>query len=133
MGIKGAEMLNVMKEALEQELRVEVGRESVESKASIFNTAVLANTDFFTTDLSPTFTPSIFRIYCCFNASGVLTVRRTKAGTTVSEELNAGSALTADAAYLFDVIVDEGETINLQYSVAATVLKLSVVEVSAGV
>ncbi len=60
-------------------------------------------------------------------------MRRTKAGTTVSEELNAGSALTADAAYLFDVIVDEGETINLQYSVAATVLKLSVVEVSAGV
>ncbi len=50
-------MLNVMKETLEQESRVEVGRERVESKASIFNTAVLAHTDFFTADLSPTFTP----------------------------------------------------------------------------
>ena len=102
-------------------------------KGSVFNTPISANTDIFSQSLEPTYTPCVFRIYACFAASGVLTVRRTKDGVTVSEQLNSGTALTANAAYLFDIIVDEGETINLRYSVNATCLKLSVVEVSGGV
>jgi len=94
---------------------------------------VTANTNIAPTDLSPTYTPSIFRVYCCFSASGVLTVRRTRGGVTVSEQLNGGAALTANAAYMFDVLVDSGETVNLQYSVGATALKLSVMEVSGSV
>jgi hypothetical protein len=98
-------------------------------KGSIFNTAISANTNIFSSDLSPTNSPTTFRIYACFNASGVLTVKRTKASTTVSEQLNGGTALNANASYIFDIIVETGETINLQYSVAATAVVLKVVEV----
>jgi hypothetical protein len=98
-------------------------------KGSVFNASVSANTNIFSSDLAPTNSPTAFRIYACFNASGVLSVKRTKAGTTVTEQMNAGNALNANAAYTFDVIVESGESINLQYSVAATALVLKVVEV----
>jgi hypothetical protein len=98
-------------------------------KGSIFNTSVTANTNVFSSDLSPTNSPTTFRIYACFDTGGVLTVRRTKAGVTVGEQLNGGTALTVNAAYIFDIMVESGETINLQYSVNATALKLAVYEV----
>jgi hypothetical protein len=99
------------------------------SKGSVFNTSITADTDIFSSDLSPTNTPCVFRIYACFSASGVLTVRRTRGAATVSEQLNGGSSLNANAAYMFDILVDGGETINLRYSADATCLKLSVAEV----
>jgi hypothetical protein len=98
-------------------------------KGSVFNTAVTANTNVFSSDLSPTSTPTTFRIYVCFSASGVLTVKRTRAGVTISEQLNGGSPLSANAAYAFDIPVESGESINLQYSVDAVALKLTVIEV----
>jgi len=98
-------------------------------KGSVFNSSVSANTNIFASDLAPTYAPTTFRIYACFNASGVLSIVRTKGGVTVTEQLNSGNALTANAAYVFDVLVESGETINLQYSVAATALVLKVVEV----
>jgi hypothetical protein len=99
-------------------------------KYSLFNTAVSANINIFAAGLTPTNSPTIFRIYACFDASGVLSVQRTKGAVTVSERLNGGVALSANAAYLFDILVESGESINLQYSVAATALSLKVVEVA---
>jgi hypothetical protein len=121
------------REALAEKLREELGRKAAESKGVIFNTAITANANIFASALTPTYTPCIFRIYCCFSASGVLSVRRTKAGVTVSEQLNSGTALIANAAYAFDIIVGVDETINLQYSVNATCLCLEVIEVSASI
>jgi hypothetical protein len=34
-----------------------------------------------------------------------------------------------NAAYIFDVLVESGESINIQYSVDATALKLAIYEV----
>jgi len=99
-------------------------------KASLFNTSVAANTNIFPSALTPTYSPATFRIYCCFNASGVLSVQRTSGATTVAEQLNGGAALNANASYMFDILVESGESINLQYSVAATALSLKVVEVA---
>jgi hypothetical protein len=98
-------------------------------KGSLFNTHVAANTNIFTTSLSPTYTPTTFRIYACFDTSGVLTVRRTKGTVTVSEQLNSGTALEANAAYMFDILLESGETINLQYSVNATATCIKICEV----
>jgi hypothetical protein len=98
-------------------------------KGSFFNTPVSANINIFPSNLAPTYSPTTFRIYASFNASGVLTVVRTKDTTTVSEQLNGGNALNANCAYIFDILVESGESINLQYSIAATVLSLKVVEV----
>jgi len=98
-------------------------------KGSLFNTSVEEDKDVFATYLSPTNTPTTFRIYACFDAGGVLTVRRKKGTVTVSEQLNSGVALEANAAYMFDIIVESGETINLQYSVGAKVICIKVCEV----
>jgi hypothetical protein len=99
------------------------------AKGSVFNTAVVANTDIFAADLTPTNTPCTFRIYACFVGAGVLTVRRTSDGVTVSEQLNSGANLTANASFIFDILVNENESVNLQYSVGTTALKLSVIEI----
>lgn len=100
-----------------------------ESKGSVYNQAVLANTDIFATDLEPTESPTTFRIYAGFTAGGVLTVRRTVGATTVSENLNGGANLAANASYFFDIAVHYGEEINLRYSVGATCMSLKVWEV----
>jgi len=48
---------------------------------------------------------------------------------TVSEQLNSGTALAANSAYMFDIIVEAGDTINIQYSVNATCICLKIVEI----
>jgi len=97
-------------------------------KGAIFNTAVAAGTNMFSSSLSPSIAASVFRVYAVFTASGVLTVRRTRGGVTVSEQLNAGNALNANAAYIFDVLVKTGDAVNLQYGVAGTTIVLLVFE-----
>ncbi|MEM0060415.1 MAG: hypothetical protein QW726_00600 [Fervidicoccaceae archaeon] len=98
-------------------------------KASIFNTSVSANTNILPSNISPTYSLASFRIYASFGSSGVLSVVRTRSGTTVSETLNGGTPLNANSAYIFDIIVESGETINLQYSASATALVLKVIEI----
>ena len=101
-------------------------------KGSKFNTSVTADTNIFSSELSPSYSVTLFRIYACFSAAGVLSVKRTKSGTTVTEKLNSANQLTTDAAYSFDIIVESGETINLQYDATATARKLSVTELGGG-
>jgi len=98
-------------------------------KGSLFNIHISANTDIFAADLSPTNTPTTFRLYVCFDTSGVLTVRRKSGAVTVSEQLNAGIALTANSAYMFDILVESDESINLQYSADATAICIKICEV----
>ena len=107
------------------------------AKGTKFNTAVTADTDIFTAALSPSrassFYPTIFRIYCTFDTAGVLSVRRTENGVTVTEEFNSGNELTPSAAYVFDILVNWNQTINLRYGVDATVLMLNVSEIGGGI
>jgi len=98
-------------------------------KASLINAGINANTNFFSNNITPTYSPSVFRIQASFSASGILYVVRTKGSTTVTEALNGGNVLSANAVYVFDIIVEGGESINLQYSVNATILRLLIVEV----
>src|SRR5579883_336970 len=78
--------------------------------------------------LSPTNAPCVFKAYCNFSASGVLTIQRTNGGNTVTEYVNSGNALLANVPYTFYVHVDSGETIDFQYSATCTINKFSVVE-----
>jgi hypothetical protein len=106
-------------------------------KGSIFNQSVTANTNIFSTSLTPslatTTNPSYFRIFACFNANGVLSVVKTVGTTTVTMQLNSGNALNANCLYAFDIAVEPRESVNLQYSVDATALELKVEEVASTV
>lgn len=104
------------------------------SRMIIFNKAVTANVNFLGTvagnKLKALNAPCIFRIYIALSVSGVFSVQRTSptSSTAVVENMNQGVALTANAGYMFDILVDEGDSIDFQTTVSATLLKLSVVE-----
>jgi len=100
-------------------------------REEIFNTAVVANTDILAAAITVTnpSTPAVFRIHACFNAASTLLVRRTSGGVTISEFLNAGANLAANALYTFDIIVSVNDTINLWYGVNANALSLKIVEI----
>ena len=104
------------------------------AKGSVFNTSYgTASTNIFASDLTPTNTPSIFRIYIVvtgFTTAPILSVKRSNDGgvTYVTENLNGGNALSNDVAYIFDIIMDSGEQINLQLDQTGTISKLSVAE-----
>lgn len=92
----------------------------------------LANVDIFGTGktLSPIQPPSRIVIFVCMSTSGVLTARRTCPAAVVdSEQLNGGTALTANVLYEFDYVLEAGETLDLRYSVNATILKIGIYEV----
>lgn len=99
-------------------------------KARIFNTVLpAANNDLIGTDIVPTTSPSYIRIYTVMSVSGVLNVMRTVGGNTITEQLNNGIALTADAAYMFAIPWRTGDSINVQYTVTAgNTLILDIVE-----
>ncbi|MBA7612426.1 hypothetical protein ES703_19662 [subsurface metagenome] len=95
------------------------------AKAAIFNTALPAAEAnwLLVSDIEPTNSPSYLRIYACVSVTGILRVARTQDATTVTEDLNSGTALTADAAYMFTVPWRTGDSINVKYSVTTGTIK----------
>jgi len=102
-------------------------------KASIFNQSVTANTNIFASYLTPASSPCTFRIYACFNASGVLSVVKRVGETEVVMQLNSGNTLSANCLYAFDIFIGENEEINFRYSVDATALDVKVFEIGASI
>jgi hypothetical protein len=92
------------------------------------NTNIVAPTSGTQTLVTPTNSPCIFRIYICLTVSGVFSVIRSGTGTSTTEALNQGVALTAGAAYMFDILVEAGEKVDFQTSVTGVISKLLVIE-----
>ena len=94
------------------------------AKAAIFNTALpAAEANWIGTDIEPTNSPSYLRIYACVSVTGILRVARTVSAVTVTEDLNSGTALVADAAYMFTIPWRSGDSINIRYSVTTGTIK----------
>ena len=83
--------------------------------------------------------PCLFRICATFSTSGTLWIERANyqnethpeaGGDTINEVLNSGTALVANAMYIFDISVDKGEYISANYSVNTTILKFSLSEIN---
>ena len=100
-----------------------------EIKGRIFNTAIGAAANFFTPALAPTSSPCTFRIYMAFDTAGIISIQRTSGGVTVAERLNQATALTVNSAYIFDIMVQEDDTINIQHAAGAQILYCLVVEI----
>lgn len=103
-----------------------------EAKARVFNTVLpAADNDILGTDITPTESPSYLRIYFVAAVAGILRVARTVSGTTITENLNGGNALTANASYMFTVPWRSGDGIDFRYSATgANILTLDAIEVS---
>jgi len=88
-------------------------------KGVIHNVALpLVNTDLFATALSPTNTPTLFRVMVAMSVVGNFNATITRGGSTMIVTLNPvpGPALVADGLYIFDILVHSGDTVNFQYS-----------------
>jgi len=73
--------------------------------------------------------PSYLRIYICVSVAGVLRVVRTRYKTTITEDLNSGTVLTAGSAYTFTISWRKDDSINLRYSVSGgTIYRLLIDE-----
>jgi hypothetical protein len=109
-----------------------VGKLVANVKATVHNTAITAATNILASDISPSDPPSIFRIFVAVNTAGTFMARITNGGVTVGVNLNAGAALTANAGYIFDILVHSGDSVNFQHSASGTLLVLRVEECHAG-
>jgi hypothetical protein len=104
------------------------------AKAAVLNTAEpAAEAALIGAGVTPTKSPSVLRIYASFSNAGILRVARTVGGVTITEDMNGGDALNANAGYMFDIEWRTGDTVNLRYSVTGgTTLVIRVDEVSGG-
>ena len=86
---------------------------------SVINVSITANTNIFSSALSIS-QPSKVKIIVLASASGTLSLEITSGTTTVSGSLNSGNGLTAGAWYEFEIDLPSLVSLNLQYSVSAT-------------
>lgn len=101
------------------------GSKTTVAKASLFNTVLpIADTNLLTTDISPTYSPTYFRIYVSFDKAGIFRVARTISGITITENLNDGFFLKADSSYLWTIESRNGDSINFRYSVTDGTAKI---------
>jgi len=98
-------------------------------KANEHNKSVAADTDILSRDLTPANTPCLFRIMVCLDTAGVFSAMVTKDSSTQQLKLNSAGNLTDDAAYIFDILVHSGDTVNFQHSAGATLSVLRVQEI----
>lgn len=88
--------------------------------------------DILASDITPTNTPCLFRIMVVLGTAGVFSAQLKNGGTTVVSKLNAGNSLLADCAYMFDILVHSGDTVNFQTDASGDVT-LRVQEIVGGV
>ena len=107
----------------------QIGQPNGETILNITNSAILANTDISGTDLSPISTSAgdsvIFRILWASVGAGRL--RFTLDGTNFVD-FNNSVNLKGGASNMFDVVVDNADLFNLQFSNATTITFLRVVQ-----
>jgi len=110
------------------EIQDRVNRLTPNEKATVHNTAITAATNILASDISPSYLAAIFRIFVAVDTAGVFSARITNGGVTVGVNMNGGAALTANAGYIFDILVHSGDSVNFQHSANATLLVLRVEE-----
>lgn len=98
-------------------------------KANQHNVSVTADTDILSSKITPSNTPCLFRIMVCLNTAGVFSAMITKSDSEQQLKFNAAGNLTADAVYIFDVLVHSGDSVNFQHSTNATLKVLRVQEI----
>ena len=89
--------------------------------ASQHGVAETANIDILPSDITPTNTPCLFRIMVMLETAGVFSAILKSGAVSKTLKLNAGNSLLANCAYMFDILVHSGDTVNFQTSVSGNV------------
>ena len=102
-------------------------------RATIHNTAYLTPNNFLGAALAPIISPSLFRCQGAFTVAGILRATVTRAANTQTVDFNHGVVLPANALFEFDLLVENGDTINYQYSVNCTIMTFKVLEIPSAI
>ncbi len=87
---------------------------------SLINTSILANTNFFSSNLAMQ-QPSRIKIVILPASSGTLSLILNSGSSLISGNFNAGAQLNAGSWYEFEIDLPPGVSINLQYSTSTTI------------
>ena len=98
-------------------------------KAHIHDDAIVANTDFLDTDITPSDPPCLFRVQVQLDTAAVFSAMVSDGTTEKTLEFNGGSQLTAGALFIFDMLVDEDDVVNFQSDQNANIDKFIVQEI----
>ena len=89
--------------------------------ASQHGVAETANTDILASDITPTNTPCLFRVMVMLETTGVFSAILKSATVSKTLKFNAGNSLLANCAYIFDILVHSGDTVNFQTDTSGNV------------
>lgn len=98
-------------------------------KAHVHDTAVLADTDFLDTDITPSDPPCLFRIQVQLDTAAVFSALVDDGSSEVTLEFNNGSQLADGVLHVFDMIINEDDNINFQCDQNANIDKFIVHEI----
>lgn len=73
--------------------------------------------------------PILFRIQVAFDTAGAFYAGVTRASVYTAYWFNGAANLTANCIYLFDMLVNQGDSVIFGYSVGAILLNMRVVEI----
>lgn len=112
-------------------------------KAHVHNEAASADTDILASNITPSSfidnagntvqVPCLFRIQVQTDTAAVFSAMVTNAEGGAGEmtlKFNAGADLAAGALYIFDMLVEEGDSVNFQFDDDVNVDKLIVQEIA---
>ena len=99
----------------------------------IHNVAYVTPNNFFVAALAPIVQPTLFRCQAAFSVAGVLSSTITRGGVPITGQYNHGVVLPANALFEFDLLVQDGDTINYIYSVNCTILTFKVLEIPSAI
>jgi len=114
-----------------QELLTDI--KNPQAVAAIHNLSITGNTNILASDLVPSKDSVLFRVMVVFDTAGVFKAVITQGGNSQIVAFREGSTLVAGAVYIFDLLAEQGDLINFQYSVDATLQVLRVQELVGGV
>ena len=102
---------------------------TLRAAAPLHNSAVVANTDFLAADITPGGTPSMLRVMVSISSAEEFRAVITREASAQTVAFNSGVNLVADALYMFEMIVDNGDTINFQVDGNTTIIVFRVHEI----
>ena len=86
------------------------------------SSSIAINTDWFSANIGPIGERTSVKhsIEITIPSSGIIKIVRTRNGITKDQILSGGCALATDTMHIFDIIIKQGDTYNIQHTSGGT-------------
>ena len=101
-------------------------------KGAIFDTSKNAGADWFSSDIQPTNTPCMHRMFIVMTSTTKVKVILKEGAKTKTGYLNDGAQLDGGELYIFDIMLNMGQSYNIQHDTTNQNVTVTIVEVTLG-